>query len=862
MSSRKLTSAAAIALLTALAPFAGARGAHANFDERIAFPGIAFNGLIPPNPVIAAGPSHIVALTNGVVRILTKAGIIVRDQSIQEFYAPVTTPGAFITDPRILFDSGRFFVVTVSRRNAPFASHFLLAVSATSDPTGAWFHYALDASLDNTSPTDNFADLPSLGVDSNAVYLTANMFHRTTLAFGGAKIRVVPKAPLLAGQPATWFDFPGLSAGGRLVAHIQAAHSLNPTLAGFFISHRFPEQCVLDLWRIINPPGSLPNLARIAINVGGACNLPPNAAQPDGVRRIETGGARFINAVWHNESLWAATAVGQNFGAGVVAAIRLFQIRTWGFPSIEVLQNTTIASATSDSYYPAVGVDFGGNAAIAFNRSSALEPASLYVAHQPASTPRADPIPVRLVKAGEATYALLDSANRNRWGDYNGVAVDPASNTLWVAGEYAASPANTWGTWIAEYAFGGTAFTPTATASPTATGTVTPTPTPTPTTTATPTITGTPTETATPLPSATPSASPTVTATGTITATPTGTPTDTATASPTASPTATPTATATATPTRSATQTPTISATPTWTPFPTRTPTQTLPPTPTRTPTVTHTFTPSLTPTPTPTWTASATPTISPTPTVTSTPTETPTPGAHDCCQCALPACGPPSDGACPSDCYPVFDASCVGESGICTAHTPTPTAMPTETPTTTPTETPTDTPAPTETATDTPTATPTDTETPTPEPSATPSATPTETPTGTATATESPSATPTDSPSPSPTPSETPTESPTPTPTPSTTPSVTPTDTPTPTPSVTPTFTATPSPTPHPADLDADGTVDERDLALLLHAIFAAGAHADPNGDGATSAADVVLLVRAIAAPLPISRMLPYNPR
>lgn len=785
----------------------GATPGFATIEERIAFPGIEFNGLIPPNPVIAAGPQHLLALTNGEVRVLSKAGAIVAAQTMQEFFAPVSEPGTFITDPRALFDDGRFFVVTVARRNQPFMSAFLLAVSVTDDPSGSWFHYAFDATLDNETPTENFADLPSLGIDANAVYLTANMFHRATLAFAGAKLRVIDKAELVAGVPARYFDFPGLNAGGRAVAHLQAAHSISPSLAGFFVSHRFPESCVVDLWRVVNPPSSLPILFHVPMSVGPPCNLPPNAAQPDNLRRIETGGARFLNAVWHNESLWAATAVGQNLGNGTVAVVRLFQISTLGFPIAGVVQSSVIGIPTADSYYPAVGVDLSGNALIAFNRSGATEPVGLHVAYQPASAARTAPIPTDLLKAGEATYVLLDSANRNRWGDYNSVAVDRTTNTLWVAGEYAASPANRWGTWIAELGFSASIFTPT----------------PTGTATATATNTGTPTITRTRTSTWTPTRTPTVTPTGLATWTPSATATVSATA------TASPSATLTPTVTPTGTSTPTISPTPTLTPFPTRTPTATLVPTRTRTPTITHTSTPSATPTVTPTGTATESPTITLTPTETPTPTITPTPGASDCCQCALPACGPVIDSECGPGCVPVFGASCDASSGLCAPYTPTPTATDTETPTETPTATPSETP------TATPTETATETETPSPEPTETPTPSPEPSPT----ATEMPSATPSETPSPEPTETATPT--------PSVTPSDTATQTPTPSPSATP--TNSPSPTPHPADVDGDGVVGPGDLQRVTAAIFGAAASADANLDQRTSAADLIAVLRALSS-------------
>lgn len=43
------------------------------------------------------------------------------------------------------------------------------------------------------------------------------------------------------------------------------------------------------------------------------------------------------------------------------------------------------------------------------------------------------------------------TSGTNRWGDYSGAAVDPAdSSAVWLFGEYAASPANTWGTYVGQ----------------------------------------------------------------------------------------------------------------------------------------------------------------------------------------------------------------------------------------------------------------------------------------------------------------------------------------------------------------------------------------------------------------------------
>ena len=53
------------------------------------------------------------------------------------------------------------------------------------------------------------------------------------------------------------------------------------------------------------------------------------------------------------------------------------------------------------------------------------------------------------MKAGEANYVKTFGGTRNRWGDYNGIAVDPSDpTTVWMFAEYAESPKDVWGTWF------------------------------------------------------------------------------------------------------------------------------------------------------------------------------------------------------------------------------------------------------------------------------------------------------------------------------------------------------------------------------------------------------------------------------
>jgi hypothetical protein len=49
------------------------------------------------------------------------------------------------------------------------------------------------------------------------------------------------------------------------------------------------------------------------------------------------------------------------------------------------------------------------------------------------------------LQAGQNSYVRIDGVGRNRWGDYLGASPDPDGTGVWVAGEFAAAAANTWG---------------------------------------------------------------------------------------------------------------------------------------------------------------------------------------------------------------------------------------------------------------------------------------------------------------------------------------------------------------------------------------------------------------------------------
>ena len=99
---------------------------------------------IPPDPIGAAGPDHLVSVVNVSIQFHTKAGAGLLDAvagapvtgvSLASFFAPLA-PVNFTFDPKVIYDqhAGRFVVVTLERQDVLLGdpadtSRILVAVS-------------------------------------------------------------------------------------------------------------------------------------------------------------------------------------------------------------------------------------------------------------------------------------------------------------------------------------------------------------------------------------------------------------------------------------------------------------------------------------------------------------------------------------------------------------------------------------------------------------------------------------------------------------------------------------------------------------------------------------------------------------
>lgn len=399
------------------------------------YPGPGADGYTPPDPTVAAGPEFVVATINLRIEIYRKDGTLVFSQTLNP---RIGVPGFFssaqygMTDPRVLYDqhSGRFVVVAMEGMYSPTDSHLHVAVSATSDPNGTWYKYRTWAGR-TIGQTPTWADYPGLGADAVALYVSMQQFD-TANSLTGTQFRVFNKAPMLAGQPATWTDLVDASP----VGFVEVAHVFGSGPAAYFVSEKRPD--TIRLHAIQSPLGT-PTLAALDFLVptffAGGVGTPPRMGTSSRI----LGGGGVQSAAWRNGSLYTAN-VADVSGKYVVRWYE-FGTNNWPASGAPTLNQWGDIDPGNDPYgrpihtwMPSVTVNGQSEVGVVMAGSSDSLNCRLYVTGHVAGQPSGSTAPPVEMAAGITRYA------QERWGDYYGIAVDPSDDaTFWAIGQYTLS---------------------------------------------------------------------------------------------------------------------------------------------------------------------------------------------------------------------------------------------------------------------------------------------------------------------------------------------------------------------------------------------------------------------------------------
>src|SRR5262249_6610379 len=155
--------------------------------------------LSPPDTHGAVGPTQFVQLVNSRLAVYDKeTGERLSSISLNTFfdYFPGPPPTPFsrgLFDSRVVYDRAqdRWVITSESFQISATEQPYFIAVSKTGDATGEFFFYRINVTV---LPGELF-DFPQLGMDQNAIIVTANIFGPRS----GSDVLVISKADLYQG---------------------------------------------------------------------------------------------------------------------------------------------------------------------------------------------------------------------------------------------------------------------------------------------------------------------------------------------------------------------------------------------------------------------------------------------------------------------------------------------------------------------------------------------------------------------------------------------------------------------------------------------------------------------------------------
>jgi len=408
--------------------------------------------LEPPDPWVAASPSYVVASTNGLVRISSRAGTTLA--SIPSWALFGVPPSQFDSDPRILWDGyhGRW-VGSVVTFNYPFfnQNYLNIIVSESADPFGAWNLISFDSA--NVIP-----DYPGIATSTDKIVVGTNDFDEVGHYLGG-EIDEISWGQILLGGPVTvYFSGPDPDIFTPRPAQVISTASDVHLIAEKSNNGQL-------LYRKLSGAATTVQIgaARYA-NLNGDVDLdngpfaaPPQPRQPGNPPTIaDAVDHRPTDAVWRNNTIWLVSTFPHDFGPGDVDTVRIIRIATAS--GADVTFDGLVGAAGTDTFMGGVGLLADGTLVLSYETSSPTQPI------------RSAAVTFNDIDGLSSPLTLADSDGTydgTRWGDYQAVAADPlGGEAAWVIGETAAAD-GTWRTHVARLTYDATS--PTAPGAPTQT---------------------------------------------------------------------------------------------------------------------------------------------------------------------------------------------------------------------------------------------------------------------------------------------------------------------------------------------------------------------------------------------------------
>ncbi len=412
----------------------------------------------PPDTVGAVGATQYVQIVN--------VGLAVFDKATKAVvYGPVPTSTLWVGfggecetdndgDAIVAYDkvANRWIISQFAVGTAPYLQ--CVAVSQTSDATGAWFRYAF-------SYGSVFPDYPKMGVWPDGYYETFNMFTGNT--FSGSQLCAYDRSAMLAGAAATQQCFQLASSfGGVLPSDLDGPNAPPSGAPNYLINYGANS---LNLWKFhvdwansanstLTGPSSLAVAAFTPACGGGVC-IP----QPGTHQQLDSLADRVMHRLaYRNFGDHESLVVNQSVTVGTnhknpYSGVRWYEIRSPG-ATPAVYQQSTFSPDTDYRWMGSIAMDGQGNIALGYSVSSDTTfPAVRYTGRLTGDALGTLQAETSIVEG----TGSQSGQNLDRWGDYSGMTIDPFDDcTFWYTNEYLkTTDAFNWSTRVASLAFPG-----------------------------------------------------------------------------------------------------------------------------------------------------------------------------------------------------------------------------------------------------------------------------------------------------------------------------------------------------------------------------------------------------------------------
>ncbi len=318
-----------------------------------------------------------------------------------------------------------------------------VAVSATSDATGAYYRYAF------VEP--NFPDYPKMGIWTDAYYETFNEFNLAGTTFLGGLACAFDRSKMLFGQGATQVCF--LTPYASLLPANLDGPLNPPTGAPNFLMNLGANSVNLykfhvDFITTGNSTFTGPTTLAVAAFTPACSRCVP---QPGTTTQLDSLGDRLMHRLaYRNFGDHEAIVAAHSVTAGSSTGIRWYQIYNPSTAPV-VSQQGTFAPDANYRWMPSIAMDRVGDIAVGYSVSSS----SLYPAVRYTGRVSNDAAGVLEAEASIHEGAGSQTGGLTRWGDYSAMTIDPVDDcTFWYTNEYI--PVNgefNWRTRIASFKF-------------------------------------------------------------------------------------------------------------------------------------------------------------------------------------------------------------------------------------------------------------------------------------------------------------------------------------------------------------------------------------------------------------------------